>query len=37
MEKLCDELDISSSDYTVYIENIPINFTAFNNNYEEDL
>ena len=30
-------MDISASDYTVLIKNIPISYKAINNDYDEDL
>lgn len=36
-ETIIDELDISCVDYTIRIINIPLKYTAFNNDYDEDL
>lgn len=37
LDILCDEADISANDYTLLIENIPIEFTAIGDDYDDDL
>ena len=37
LDNECDLLDISASDYTVLLKNIPIKYEAINNDYDEDL
>jgi hypothetical protein len=32
-----DDLDVSSLDYTVMINNVPLSFDALNNDYDEDI
>ena len=34
---MCDVADISATDYTVLVKNIPIEFDAVNNDYDDDL
>lgn len=37
MNNECDTLDISASDYTIMVKNIPTAFEALNNDYDDDL
>ena len=37
LEIKCDEEDINANDYTIMVKNIPIEFEALNNDYDEDL
>ena len=33
----CDVLDISPQDYTIFVKNIPKNFKALNDDYDDDI
>ena len=37
MDLDCNTAEISADDYTLFITNIPINFHAINDDYDEDL
>ena len=37
MEIECDILDIAAADYTIFAENIPLEFDAINNDYDDDI
>ena len=37
MDKEIDELDISPADYTILVKNIPLEYDALNNDYDDDL
>ncbi|EGR30034.1 phage head-tail family protein, putative, partial [Ichthyophthirius multifiliis] len=37
LEIKCDQEDISANDYTIMVSNIPIEYDAINNDYDEDL
>lgn len=37
LDEECDFSDISANDYTLLVENIPIEYDALNNDYDDDL
>lgn len=37
MDNQCDQADISVSDYTLMIGNIPLEYEALNDDYDDDL
>ena len=37
MDTDCDQADISISDYTLMIGNIPVDYNALNDDYDDDL
>lgn len=36
-DEICDAIDISANDYTVLLENIPTEFDALNDDYDDDI
>ena len=37
MDLECNKEDISAEDYTIFVKNIPIDFNAIDDDYDDDL
>jgi hypothetical protein len=37
MEEDCDDVDVAANDFTILVKNIPVDFQAINDDYDDDI